>query len=113
MKALAGLPALICAASLMTASFCAAQTSYSITDLGGGSAVAYGINDVGQVVGSAVTADLSNHPFLYTGGKMIDLGTLGSPKGSSWWNVAQGVNNSGVVVGTSYDKNGNFFGFSW
>ncbi len=71
------------------------------------------MNDVGQVVGSAVTADLSNHPFLYSGGTMIDLGTLGSPKGSSWWNAAQGVNNSGVVTGTSYDKNGNFFGFVW
>jgi probable HAF family extracellular repeat protein len=68
---------------------------------------------VGQVVGSAVTSDGSNHPFLYSGGKMIDLGTLGSPKGTSWWNSAQGVNNSGVVVGTSYNAQGNFFGFVW
>jgi probable HAF family extracellular repeat protein len=85
----------------------------NIGDLGGGSAVAYAINDAGQVVGSAVTADGSNHPFLYSNGHMIDLGTLGSPEGNSWWNSAQGINNSGLVVGTSYDAHGNFFGFMW
>jgi len=84
-----------------------------IGDLGGGTAVAYAINDAGQVVGSAVTSDGSNHPFLYSNGQMIDLGTLGSPKGTDWWNSAQGINNSGVVTGTSYDAQGNFFGFVW
>ena len=84
-----------------------------IGDLGGGSAVAYAINDVGQVVGSAVTSDGSNHPFLYSNGAMTDLGTLGSPDGNAWWNSAQGINNAGVVTGTSYDAQGNFFGFVW
>ena len=42
---------------------------------------------------------------------MTDLGTLGSPAGNSWWNSAQGINNAGVVTGTSYDVHGNFFGF--
>jgi probable HAF family extracellular repeat protein len=41
---------------------------------------------------------------------MIDLGTLGSHT-ASWWNSAQGINNSGEVVGTSYDASGNFLGF--
>ena len=89
------------------------ETLVDIGDLGGGSAVAYGINDKGQVVGSAVTASGDNHPFLYTNGKMTDLGTLGSPTGSDWWNSAQAVNNSGVVTGTSYDAHGNFFSFMW
>ena len=40
--------------------------------------MAYRINSVGQAVGSAVTVNGENHPFLYNGGrKMIDLGTLG------------------------------------
>ena len=43
---------------------------------------------------------------------MIDLGTLGS-KNNDWWNVAQAVNNAGTVAGTSYDAQGNFFGFVW
>jgi probable HAF family extracellular repeat protein len=43
---------------------------------------------------------------------MIDLGTLGS-SGNSWWNSATSVNSSGTVVGTSYDAQGNFFGFVW
>lgn len=89
------------------------DTLVDIGDLGGGSAVAYGINDKGQVVGSAVTANGDNHPFLYTNGKMTDLGTLGAPTGSGWWNAAQGVNNSGTVTGISYDVHGNFFGFVW
>jgi probable HAF family extracellular repeat protein len=89
------------------------NTLVDVGDLGGGSAVAYGINDKGQVVGSAVTASGDNHPFLYTNGKMTDLGTLGAPTGSGWWNAAQGVNNSGAVTGISYDVHGNFFGFVW
>ena len=43
---------------------------------------------------------------------MTDLGTLGSHT-AGWWNVASGINKFGVVVGTSYDASGNFFGFTW
>jgi len=50
---------------------------------------------LGQVVGSAVTANGSNHPFLYSNGQMTDLGTLGSPDGTDWWNSAQSVNKFG------------------
>lgn len=60
-----------------------------------------------------MTKDGSNHPFLYSNGKMIDLGTLGSPSGSEYWNTAQGVNNSGQVVGYSYTASSGFFGFVW
>jgi len=86
-----------------------------IGDLGGGTAVAYAINDAGQVVGSSVTSDGSNHPFLYSSGVMTDLGTLGSPAGGSWWNTAQGINNSGTVVGYSYtgQNSAPIRGFIW
>lgn len=91
------------------------DTLVDIGDLGGGTAVAYAINDAGAVVGSSVTTDGSNHPFLYSNGKMTDLGTLGSPQGGDWWNSAQGINKSGVVVGQSYTNRNNapLLGFAW
>jgi probable HAF family extracellular repeat protein len=49
----------------------------------------------------------------YSNGAMTDLGTLGSPEGTDWWNSAQGINRSGEVVGTSYNAQGNFLGFVW
>ena len=80
-----------------------------IGDLGGGSSVAYGLNDSGQVVGSSYLANDQTVPFLYSNGKMISLGTLGGQQG---WNSANGINNAGVVVGTSWAPDG-FFGFVW
>jgi probable HAF family extracellular repeat protein len=83
-----------------------------IGDLGGNSAVAYGINDSGVVVGAAYLANGEIHPFAYRNGHMVDLGTLGSTQ-PQWWNAAASINKSGVIVGTSYDAEGNFFGFRW
>jgi probable HAF family extracellular repeat protein len=44
--------------------------------LGGSASAASDINDAGQVVGQSRTADGKCHPFLWQGGKMIDLTTL-------------------------------------
>ena len=55
---------------------------------------AYGINNSGQVVGESETASGILNAFLYSGGAMSDLGTLG---GSS--STAYGINNNGQVVG--------------
>ena len=52
------------------------------------------INAAGQVVGEAATADGATHAFLYTDGKMKDLGTLHG--GNS---RAYGINAAGQVVG--------------
>jgi len=73
--------------------------SYNIIDLGtlgGGSSVALGVNDKGQVVGSADTPQGLRHAYLWENGVMIDLGTLGFPAAQS---EAWDINNQGVVVG--------------
>lgn len=80
-----------------------------MTDLGSlvtnGSSEAYGINNFGEVVGWSSTANSSGyyvqHAFLYSGGKMKDLGTLGSDYSS-----ASGINNLHQVVGGSDLPNG-------
>jgi probable HAF family extracellular repeat protein len=86
----------------------------SMIDLGtlGGinsSSDAFGINADGQVVGVSWTVvDLSGggisatgEAFLYSGGVMTDLGTLGAPG-----NGANGINDSGQVVGLSSTTGG-------
>ncbi|MDO8632137.1 MAG: hypothetical protein Q7R41_16760 [Phycisphaerales bacterium] len=73
--------------------------TYNIIDLGtlgGATSVALGVNDQGQVVGSADTAQGLRHAYLWENGVMIDLGTLGYPQAQS---EAWDVNNQGVVVG--------------
>src|SRR5262245_47748485 len=70
---------------------------YAVTDLGslaGNYSDAADLNQAGQVVGYATTADGFNHAFLWDNGTMIDLGTLGGT-----YSYAQGVNDGGQVVG--------------
>jgi probable HAF family extracellular repeat protein len=74
---------------------------YAVTDLGtlgGNYGQALDINEAGQVVGYAATADGTNHAFLWDSGTMIDLGTFG---GSS---VASSIDDLGQVVGTTTDS---------
>jgi len=78
-----------------------AQARYAITDLGqideAGDAVgAMAINDRGQVAGG------NGHAFLWTNGKLRDLGTLRPEEyEDSTSAVANDVNNQGVLVGCS------------
>jgi probable HAF family extracellular repeat protein len=73
----------------------ATTAEYTITDLGP-LIFPTAINASGQVVGYAVLPSNVSHAFLYSGGTMIDLGTLGGSQSS-----AQGINASGQIVGFS------------
>lgn len=70
--------------------------------------VAFGINDVGQIVGDYVDAiDGNRHGFLLSQGtytKPLD------PPGSTL-TVAEGINNAGVIVGVYLDANAAQHGF--
>ena len=57
-----------------------AQTAYTLTilpTLGGPSNRADAINERGEIAGSSDRADGSTHAFLYSGGTVKDLGTIG------------------------------------
>jgi len=58
---------------------------------------AYGINSSGEVVGTGYLSPSNFHAFLYTGGKMTDIGPPGSLQAS-----ADAINNSGQIVGSYY-----------
>jgi probable HAF family extracellular repeat protein len=80
----------------------APTVSVSATDLGtlgGTNSVAHAINDAGQIVGSARTAQDLPHAVLWQDGKLRDLGT-----GDGVASRAHDINDRGEVVG-SFDVN--------
>lgn len=100
--------------------------------LGGDWAVAFGINDRGQVVGGSFTADGGLHGFLWQDGAIADLGALGGTTNGSQplltgscnlpthvgtlgttFSLANGINNRGQVVGRSIAANGEDHAFIW
>ncbi len=69
-----------------------------IIDLGQGRALA--INKRGQVVGGTVVVDVT-HAFSYSGGVLLDLGTLGGET-----SIAIDINDAGEIVGNSQTATG-------
>lgn len=62
---------------------------------------AYGINNSGEVVGTGYLNSSTFHAFLYSGGKMTDIGPAGSLQAS-----ALAINDSGQIVGNYYLTSG-------
>lgn len=64
-----------------------------------GARVAYGVNNLGQVVGMLG----NNHAFLFSNGRVKDLGTLDGRKGQSF---AYAINDRGQIVGAAVSADG-------
>jgi probable HAF family extracellular repeat protein len=75
--------------------------------LGGMSAIAFGINDKGMIVGQYVTSTATPGFIQVNGKKFI---TLNAPSGPNLVN-AQGINNKGLVVGFYKGTDGQVHGF--
>lgn len=115
-----------------TAAPAAAATTYAITDLGSlglGVSDGYGINATGEVTGTSYLSTLVPtpscppvygntkktcvehpwHAFLYSNGRMTDLGTVGGGDFSG----GSAINLSAWVAGGSATKNGGSDAFLW
>lgn len=71
----------------------------------------FGVNNRGELVGAASFADEATfHPFLWSKGKFIDLGTFGGTFGEADW-----INEAGVVTGqaTTTSDNTVVHAFLW
>jgi probable HAF family extracellular repeat protein len=83
------------------------QKFTDLGELGGSAAGVTGINSSGQIVGSVQDTESDFHLFVAQEGQFIDLTPLISA--ASGWNLgkgniihANGINNSGQIVGTAY-----------
>jgi probable HAF family extracellular repeat protein len=88
--------------TVLTFPLTALATTYTVTDLGSlgngdNPSSAFALNGTGQVAGIWYPSTPPARAFLYSGGTMIDLGTLTAGSGA----VAYGINNKGQVVGLS------------
>ena len=67
--------------------------------------LAYGINDMGQIVGDFTDSN-GSHAYLYSSGTFAALNIAGSSRSQAF-----GINNLGQIVGNFVDSNGNTRGF--
>ncbi len=78
--------------------------------LGGRHSKAYGINDVGQVVGYSANAAGETHAFLWDPAteQMVDLGTLGGDR-----SYANCINDGGQIAGLTVTAAGDYHACTW
>jgi probable HAF family extracellular repeat protein len=76
----------------------------------GTDAIAYAVNDRGQVVGTALPPQPPLRPFLWQRGTMTDLGNLG---GTTEAGAALDLNELPQVVGYAQTANGQIHAFLW
>lgn len=88
------------------------KNSVTVLDLlkGGSTAIPTAINDSGVIVGFSTCAVGAVHAAMWTDGKVVDLGTLQDPAGSS---QARAINRRGVVVGYSQVDDGTLRAVQW
>jgi probable HAF family extracellular repeat protein len=68
-----------------------------------------GVNNRGELVGNASFADeATSHPFLWSKGEFIDLGTFGGPFGDANW-----INDAGAITGSAGTPDFAAHGFFW
>ncbi len=72
---------------------------------------AYDINNQGQVVGVSNGGPMGERAFLYQNGNIRDLNSMVIGNSSLYLLLAQGINDSGEIVGTAVDGNGQQVGF--
>jgi probable HAF family extracellular repeat protein len=72
-----------------------------------GNSIAYDINNGGQIVGSAVTAD-GERAFLYAGAAMVALDTLIDPMAGWTITAASGINDAQQIAATACNLAGCF-----
>jgi probable HAF family extracellular repeat protein len=67
---------------------------------------AYGINDLGQVVGDSTTSNYDVYAFLYQNGTMYDPNSLIVPGNGVVLENAVGINDEGQIIANGFDNNG-------
>jgi probable HAF family extracellular repeat protein len=75
---------------------------------GGDESWAYGLNNLGWVVGWAELTAGNYHAFVWDGDSMNDLGTLGG-----MFSAAYGINDQGTIVGFAQDAYGRTHAVEW
>jgi probable HAF family extracellular repeat protein len=72
-----------------------------------GATVAFGINNLGQIVGYYLGSDGNDHGFVYNNGGYTSLDDPATSSGT----VATGINDSGQIAGNIHDASGHGQGF--